>query len=76
MYAGGLQLTARFMGIGAKKILDNRQVVMTLDHDVQNKSEKVSSMVNEVECRISKNMPISNVSQRNKGLIFTPPAEE
>ena len=31
----------RFMGIGATKILDNRQVVMTLDHDVQNKSEKV-----------------------------------
>jgi len=31
---------ARFMGIGAKKILDNRQIVMTLDHDVQNKSEK------------------------------------
>jgi phosphoglycerol transferase MdoB-like AlkP superfamily enzyme len=29
------------MGIGAKKILDNRQVVMTLDHDVQNKSAKV-----------------------------------
>jgi homoaconitate hydratase len=29
------------MGIGGKKILDNRQVVMTLDHDVQNKSEKV-----------------------------------
>ncbi|EEB06531.1 homoaconitate hydratase Lys2 [Schizosaccharomyces japonicus yFS275] len=30
----------KFMGIGAKKIFDNRQVVMTLDHDVQNKSEK------------------------------------
>jgi hypothetical protein len=33
----------RFMGIGATKILDNRQVVMTLDHDVQNKSEKVTN---------------------------------
>jgi homoaconitate hydratase len=31
------------MGIGAKKILDNRQVVMTLDHDVQNKSDKVEA---------------------------------
>jgi hypothetical protein len=76
MYAEALQLTGRFMGIGAKKILDNRQVVMTLDHDVQNKSEKVSSIVSKVECRTLKNMPISNVSQRNKGLIFTPPAEE
>jgi homoaconitate hydratase len=37
---GGMA-NGRFMGIGAKKILDNRQVVMTLDHDVQNKSEKV-----------------------------------
>ena len=47
--AGSTEVTApkkgrtkrRFMGIGAKRILDNRQVVMTLDHDVQNKSEKV-----------------------------------
>jgi hypothetical protein len=31
------------MGIGAKKILDDRQIVMTLDHDVQNKSEKAPS---------------------------------
>lgn len=30
----------KFMGLGSKKIADNRQVVMTLDHDVQNKSEK------------------------------------
>lgn len=30
----------KFMGLGASKIKDNRQVVMTLDHDVQNKSEK------------------------------------
>jgi len=30
----------KFMGLGAKEIHDNRQVVMTLDHDVQNKSEK------------------------------------
>lgn len=29
----------KFMSIGASKIHDNRQVVMTLDHDVQNKSE-------------------------------------
>jgi homoaconitate hydratase len=30
----------KFKGLGAKKIHDNRQVLMTLDHDVQNKSEK------------------------------------
>lgn len=30
----------KFMGLGATRIKDNRQVVMTLDHDVQNKSEK------------------------------------
>ncbi|KAL2162999.1 hypothetical protein VTH06DRAFT_6835 [Thermothelomyces fergusii] len=29
----------KFMSVGATKIHDNRQVVMTLDHDVQNKSE-------------------------------------
>nr|NP_593437.1 homoaconitate hydratase Lys2 [Schizosaccharomyces pombe]Q9UT74.1 RecName: Full=Homoaconitase, mitochondrial; AltName: Full=Homoaconitate hydratase; Flags: Precursor [Schizosaccharomyces pombe 972h-]CAB52279.1 homoaconitate hydratase Lys2 [Schizosaccharomyces pombe] len=29
----------KFMGIGAKKVFDNRQIVCTLDHDVQNKSE-------------------------------------
>ncbi|PRT55131.1 Homoaconitase, mitochondrial [Wickerhamiella sorbophila] len=30
----------KFKGLGAAKVADNRQVVMTLDHDVQNKSEK------------------------------------
>lgn len=30
----------KFMGLGAKKVHDNRQIVNTLDHDVQNKSEK------------------------------------
>ncbi|KAH3677637.1 hypothetical protein WICMUC_001740 [Wickerhamomyces mucosus] len=30
----------KFKGLGAKSIKDNRQVVMTLDHDVQNKTEK------------------------------------
>lgn len=29
----------KFMSIGASKIRDNKQIVMTLDHDVQNKSE-------------------------------------
>ncbi|KAF2754037.1 homoaconitase mitochondrial precursor [Pseudovirgaria hyperparasitica] len=29
----------KFMSIGASKIQDNKQIVMTLDHDVQNKSE-------------------------------------
>jgi homoaconitate hydratase len=29
----------KFMSIGASKIHDPKQIVMTLDHDVQNKSE-------------------------------------
>ena len=33
-------VATKFLGIGATKIKDHRQVVMTLDHDVQNKSEK------------------------------------
>lgn len=33
-------VATKFMGLGAKKVADNRQVVCTLDHDVQNKSEK------------------------------------
>lgn len=32
-------VATKFMSIGASKIHDNRQIVMTLDHDVQNKSE-------------------------------------
>ncbi|KAI1778976.1 aconitase a/isopropylmalate dehydratase [Hypoxylon cercidicola] len=32
-------VATKFMDIGASKIHDNRQVVMTLDHDVQNKSD-------------------------------------
>ncbi|QPG74548.1 mitochondrial Homoaconitase [Brettanomyces nanus] len=30
----------KFMGLGAKKVHNNRQIVNALDHDVQNKSEK------------------------------------
>jgi homoaconitate hydratase len=30
----------KFKSIGAKKLADSRQVVLTLDHDIQNKSEK------------------------------------
>lgn len=33
-------VATKFMGLGAKKVKDNRQIVCTLDHDVQNKSEK------------------------------------
>ncbi|KAI0145526.1 mitochondrial Homoaconitase [Xylariaceae sp. FL1272] len=32
-------VATKFMDIGASKIHDNQQIVMTLDHDVQNKSE-------------------------------------
>lgn len=33
-------VATKFQGLGAKKVKDNRQIVCTLDHDVQNKTEK------------------------------------
>lgn len=33
-------VATKFMGLGAKQVKDNRQIVCTLDHDVQNKSDK------------------------------------
>lgn len=51
-YERNICLIPRFTGIGAKKILDNRQIVMTLDHDVQNKSQKVNLLKTELKCRI------------------------
>lgn len=33
-------VATKFMGLGAKNVKDNRQIVCTLDHDVQNKSDK------------------------------------
>lgn len=33
-------VATKFMGLGATKVKDNRQIVCTLDHDVQNKLEK------------------------------------
>lgn len=33
-------VATKFMGLGASKVKDNRQIVCTLDHDVQNKTEK------------------------------------
>ena len=39
----------KFMSIGASKIHNPRQVVMTLDHDVQNKSEKNLKKYRQIE---------------------------
>ncbi|RMZ89209.1 hypothetical protein DV736_g3562, partial [Chaetothyriales sp. CBS 134916] len=39
----------KFMSIGATKVKDARQVVMTLDHDVQNKSEKNLTKYRQIE---------------------------
>lgn len=39
----------KFMSIGASKIHDNRQVVCTLDHDVQNKSENNLKKYRQIE---------------------------
>lgn len=33
-------VATKFMGLGASTVKDNRQIVCTLDHDVQNKSDK------------------------------------
>jgi homoaconitate hydratase len=37
------------MSIGASKIHDPRQIVMTLDHDVQNKSENNLTKYRQIE---------------------------
>ena len=66
----------RFIGIGVKKILGNRQVVMTLDNNVQNKSEKVGTSKTWLDGRILKNMSIFNNSQKNREWLFTQQAEE
>ncbi|KAK7607983.1 homoaconitase mitochondrial precursor [Phyllosticta paracitricarpa] len=39
----------KFMGIGGTKIANNRQTVMTLDHDVQNKSESNLKKYRQIE---------------------------
>src|SRR5262245_47372634 len=39
----------KFMSIGATKIHDTNQIVMTLDHDVQNKSDKNLKKYNQIE---------------------------
>ncbi|KAH3664207.1 hypothetical protein OGAPHI_004558 [Ogataea philodendri] len=39
----------KFKGLGAKKVKDNRQIVNTLDHDVQNKTEKNLSKYHNIE---------------------------
>ena len=33
-------VATKFMNLGASKVKDNRQIVCTLDHDVQNKLEQ------------------------------------
>ncbi|EPS40647.1 hypothetical protein H072_5475 [Dactylellina haptotyla CBS 200.50] len=48
-------VATKFMDIGASKIKDNRQVVMTLDHDVQNTSE----------ANLRKYKNIENFAQKN-----------
>ena len=54
-------IATKFKGLGASKIHDNRQVVCTLDHDVQNKSEK----------NLSKYENIKNFAQEH-GVDFYP----
>jgi len=40
----------KFMSIGASKIHDPKQIVMTLDHDVQNKSETNLKKYRQLPC--------------------------
>jgi homoaconitate hydratase len=42
-------VATKFMSIGASKLKDPRQIVMTLDHDVQNKSEKNLTKYRQIE---------------------------
>lgn len=42
-------VATKFMSIGASKIHDPQQIVMTLDHDVQNKSEKNLKKYEQIE---------------------------
>lgn len=42
-------VATKFMSIGASKIHDPHQIVMTLDHDVQNKSEKNLKKYQQIE---------------------------
>lgn len=42
-------VATKFMSIGATKIHNNKQIVMTLDHDVQNKTEKNLKKYRQIE---------------------------
>lgn len=42
-------VATKFMAIGASKLKDPQQIVMTLDHDVQNKSEKNLTKYRQIE---------------------------
>lgn len=42
-------VATKFMAIGASKIHDNQQIIMTLDHDVQNKSESNLKKYKQIE---------------------------
>jgi homoaconitate hydratase len=39
----------KFFSIGATKVYNNKQIVMTLDHDVQNKSESNLKKYRQIE---------------------------
>ena len=39
----------KFMSIGASHVKDNKQIVLTLDHDVQNKSESNLKKYRQIE---------------------------
>lgn len=51
----------KFMSIGATKVNDTDQIVMTLDHDVQNKTEKNLKKYSQIE-----------EFAKNQGIVFYP----
>ncbi|KAI4282107.1 MAG: hypothetical protein L6R38_003191 [Xanthoria sp. 2 TBL-2021] len=54
-------VATKFMSIGASEINDKKQIVMTLDHDVQNKSEKNLTKYRQIE-----------EFAKNQGVVFYP----
>ncbi len=42
-------VATKFMSIGASKIYNRRQIIITLDHDVQNKSESNQRKYRQIE---------------------------
>lgn len=63
-------ISSKFMAIGATKLKDPKQVVMTLDHDVQNKSESNLKKYRLIEEFAKKHGVDFYPAGRGKALLF------